>query len=154
MRSMTDAVARSLSILGHPVVVVPGAVALLLLHRRASSPLLIVLALSLIAGAVLIFSVWQVHRGRWQHVDASLVQERRSLNLFLAIVLFLAAAIAFVASAEPGLTLGLALSGLLIVLVILASPWVKLSLHASFAAFAVVLLWPLPFWFVAIAALA
>ena len=90
----------------------------------------------------------------WQHVDASLVQERRSLNLFLAIVLFLAAAIAFVASAEPGLTLGLALSGLLIVLVILASAWVKLSLHASFAAFAVVLLWPLPFWFVAIAALA
>jgi len=154
MRSMTDAVARSLSILGHPVVVVPGAVALLLWHRRASSPLLIVLALSLIAGAVIIFSVWQVHRGRWQHVDASLVYERRSLNLFLAIVLFLAAAIAFVASAEPGLTLGLALSGLLIVLVILASRWVKLSLHASFAAFGVVLLWPLPLWFVAIAVLA
>jgi hypothetical protein len=153
MRSLADKVARSLSILGHPVVVMPVASALLVLDRRASSPLLIVTALCLTSAVVLAFSFWQVHRGRWQHVDASSAHERRSLNLFLAIVLFLAAAIAFVGAAERGLTLGLALSGFLIGLIMLVSRWVKLSLHAAFAAFAVVLLWPLGLGYVAIAAL-
>jgi len=36
----------------------------------------------------------------------------------------------------------------------LASPWFKLSLHASFAAFAVLLLWPLNLWYVALASIA
>ena len=46
------------------------------------------------------------------------------------------------------------MSGLLIVAVMLVSPWVKLSLHASFAAFAVLLLWPLKLWYVALASVA
>jgi hypothetical protein len=151
--SLTVAVARGLSALGHPVVVMPAAVLVLLLHLHASSVVPIILALCVIAGTVLVFSFWQVHRGRWQHVDASATRERRTLNLFLAIVLSLAAIVTFARAAEPGFTLGLSLSGLLIVLAMLASRWIKLSLHASFAAFAVVLLWPLGFWYVAIAAL-
>ena len=149
---MTAVVARGLSTLGHPVVVMPVAVLVLLLHLHASSLAPIILALCIVAGAVLGFSLWQVHRGRWQHVDASAKGERRSLNLFLAMVLFLAAIVAFARAAEPGFTLGLLLSGLLIILAMLISRWIKLSLHASFATFAVVLLWPLGFWYVALAA--
>lgn len=150
---MTVAVARGLSTLGHPVVVMPAAVLVLLLHLHASSVVPIISALCIVAGTVLVFSFWQVHRGRWQHVDASAKRERRSLNLFLAIVLFLAAIIAYARAAEPGFTLGLFLSALLIVLAMLISRWIKLSLHASFAAFAVALLWPLGLWYAAIAAL-
>lgn len=148
------AIARSLSILGHPLVVVPGAVVTLVLHGGTSSAALIVLVVCGIAGVVLAFSIWQVRRGHWQHVDASTRAERRSLNLFLAIVLFLGAAVAFYQLREPGLSLGLLLSGLLIVVMMLVSPWVKLSLHASFAVFAVLLLWPLKLWYVALASVA
>jgi len=52
------------------------------------------------------------------------------------------------------LSVGLLLSGVLIVAAMLASPWFKLSLHASFAAFAVLLLWPLNLWYVALASMA
>ena len=154
MRATPMAVARSLSILGHPLVVLPAAVVTLVLHGQTPSAVLIVSAVCGIAGVVLAFSFWQVRRGNWQHVDASDRAERRSLNLFLAIVLFLAAAVAFYEASAPGLPLGLFLSGLLIVTMMLVSPWVKLSLHASFAAFAVLLLWPLRFWYVALASVA
>jgi membrane-associated phospholipid phosphatase len=153
MRATTMAIARSLSILGHPLVVVPVAVVTLVLHERTSSAALIVSTICGIAGFVLAFSFWQVRRGQWQHIDASARAERRSLNLFLAIVLFLGAAVAFYQLPGPGLSLGLLLSGLLIVTVMLFSPWVKLSLHASLAAFAV-LLWPLKLWYVALASVA
>ncbi len=154
MRATTIAIARSLSILGHPLVVVPVAVVTLVLHERTSSAALIVSTICGIAGFVLAFSFWQVRRGQWQHIDASARDERRLLNLFLAIVLFLGAAVAFYQLPGPGLSLGLLLSGLLIVTVMLFSPWVKLSLHASFAAFAVLLLWPLKLWYVALASVA
>ena len=154
MRATAMAIARSLSILGHPLVVVPGAVLTLVLHGGTSSAALIVLVVCGIAGVVLAFSLWQVRRGQWQHVDASAPAERRSLNFFLAIVLFLGAAVAFYQLPGPGLSLGLLLSGLLIVAAMLASRWVKLSLHASFAAFAVLLLWPLKLWYVALASFA
>jgi membrane-associated phospholipid phosphatase len=154
MRATPLAIARSLSILGHPLVVLPAAVAVLVLHSHASSAALIVSAVCGIAGAVLAYSFWQVHRGHWQHVDASARAERRALNLFLAIVLFLGAVVAFYLLSEPGLSLGLLLSGLLIVVMMLVSPWIKLSLHASFAVFAVLLLWPLKLWYVAIASVA
>jgi membrane-associated phospholipid phosphatase len=154
MRATPIAIARGLSILGHPLVVVPGAVVTLVLHGRTPSAVLIVSMVCGIAAVVLAFSFWQVRRGHWQHVDASARTERRSLNLFLAVVLFLAAAVAFYQTSAPGLPLGLLLSGLLIATVMLASPWVKLSLHALFAAFAVLLLWPLRFWYVALASVA
>jgi membrane-associated phospholipid phosphatase len=150
MRAMPIAIARSLSILGHPLIVIPGAVAALVLHSHTSSAALIVSMVCGIAAVVLAFSFLQVHRGQWQHVDASARAERRSLNLFLAIVLFLGAAVAFFQLAERGLSLGLLLSGLLIAAVMLVAPWFKLSLHASFAAFAVLLLWPLRLWYVAL----
>lgn len=154
MRAKPIAIARSLSIPGHPLVVVPCAVATLVLHGRTSSAALIVSVVCGISGVVLAFSFWQVNRGKWQHVDASARAERRSLNFFLAIVLFLGAALAFFELNEPGLSLGLLLSGLLIVALMSASRWAKLSLHAAFATFAMLLLWPLGLWYVLLAGLA
>ena len=154
MRATTMAIARSLSILGHPFIVVPVAVATLVLHERASSAALIVSAICGIAVAVLAFSFWQVRRGQWQHIDASAQSERRSLNLFLALVLFSGAAVAFYQLPGRGLSLGLLLSGLMIGVVMLVSPWGKLSLHASFATFAALLIWPLELGYAALASVA
>ena len=41
------------------------------------------------------------------------------------------------------MSLGLALSGALIVIALLIARWVKVSLHVAFAAFATTLLWPI-----------
>ena len=103
---------------------------------------------------VLAFSLWQVRVGHWEHVDASVKAERSSLNIFLTAILFFSAAVAFYQMSAPGLPLGLFLSGVLMVVVMLVSPWLKLSLHASFAAFAVLLLWPLKPWHIALASAA
>jgi len=46
------------------------------------------------------------------------------------------------------------LCGFLIVVAMLASPWMKVSLHASFATFAVLLLWPLDMRYRALACVA
>jgi hypothetical protein len=74
--------------------------------------------------------------------------------VFLAAVLLSGAAIGFAQLTDPGLPLGLLLSGVLIVGAMLASRWIKLSLHASFATFAVSLLWPLKLWHIALASVA
>ena len=148
------AIARSLSIIGHPFVVVPAAVLALLLYGHVTSAALIVSVVCGISALVFAFSLWQVRRGHWEHIDASGRTERSSLNIFLATVLFLSAGIGFYQLPQPGLPLGLLLSGLLIVVVMLVSPWAKLSLHASFATFAVLLLWPLKPWHIALASVA
>ena len=145
------AIARCLSILGHPLVLIPAAVATLMLHGQTPSAALEVLVVGVVAVVVLAFSLWQVRRGHWQHIDASARGERRSLNLFLAMALFLAAAVTFYAVPNRGLSLGLFLSALLITGLLLTSHWVKLSLHASFGTFAVALLWPLKFWYLVLA---
>jgi len=154
MRTTATIIARSLSILGHPVVVIPVVVATLMLHGGASSAGVAVSVVCAVGLAVLAFSLWQVRRGRWRHVDASLRGERRSLNLFLAIILLLGAVFAFVRTPEVGLSVGLLMSGVLILVVMSASSWLKVSLHASFAAFAVALLWPLHYWYVVVASVA
>ncbi|HSJ41386.1 MAG TPA: phosphatase PAP2 family protein [Xanthobacteraceae bacterium] len=143
MRTTPTGIARCLSILGHPLVMIPAAVATLMLDGQTPSASLGVLIVGAVAAVVFAFSWWQVSRGHWQHVDASNRGERRSLNLFLATALFLAAAIAFYAIPNRGLSLGLFLSALLITGLLLTAHWVKFSLHASFAVFAVALLWPL-----------
>ena len=96
MRATSIAAARALSILGHPVVVVPVAVVTLVVHEHSSSVALITWVMCGIGAVLLAFSFWQVRRGRWQHIDASAPTERRSLNVFLAVVLFLGAAVAFI----------------------------------------------------------
>jgi uncharacterized membrane protein YidH (DUF202 family) len=83
--------------------VIPAAVAVLVLHAGTSSAALIVSVVCGVAAVVLAYSIWQVHRGHWQHVDASARTERHSLNLFLAFVLFVGAAVAFYHSAWSAL---------------------------------------------------
>ena len=151
MRSVTMAIARSMSIIGHPFLVVPSAVLAVLLHRDAASTAAVAVPVCGVCVGAFAFSLWQVHRGRWQHIDASVTTERSSLNLFLATVLLIGAAVGFYQKAEPGLSIGLLLSGLLIVLAMMVSPWAKLSLHAAFAAFSVLLLWSLTVWHLVLA---
>ena len=138
------AVARAVSIAGHPVVVLPAAASIAASTRGASLQQLrfIAGALAILGIIALGFSWFQVGTGRWVHVDASRRGERTSLNAFLAVLLLLSALLLWVLTRQPPMSIGLALSSALVVTALLIARWVKVSLHTAFATFATMLVWP------------
>ena len=142
---MRVAVARAVSIIGHPVVLVPVAALIAASAQGASLQQMRLIGGALLALVVVVlgFSWLQVRAGRWSHVDASVRNERTSLNVFLAVLCFLSAALLWFLTRRPYMSVALALSGTLVVTALLMARWVKVSLHAAFAAFATALLWPI-----------
>lgn len=138
------ACARALSVVGHPALLMPGAVVLSTVSRQApaGTVLAATAATAFVALAVIGYSVLQVRAGRWSHVDASVPHERGQLNLFLAGLLFATAAALGWLGQPPSLAAGLAAGGLLVVLAHALQRWLKMSLHVAFAVFAAALLWP------------
>ena len=139
------AVARIISTLGHPVVLMLAAALGMASARGASPSQLRFVGISLATLAIVVvgFSWVQVRSGSWEHVDASGTKERASLNGFLAALLSGSALLVWILTRRPDMPVALASAALLIVIAILAASWVKISLHAAFAAFATALLWPM-----------
>lgn len=150
---MPVALARALSILGHPLPVLALALLALAAHDGADAATLrqAGAGFALFAAVVMAYSWWRVRRGQWRHVDASGVDERRHLNRFLLLLLLAGAALAAVAPL-PALALRLALAALLVALAMLAARWCKLSLHLAFVVYAAALLLPVS-WPAAVALL-
>jgi hypothetical protein len=142
---MRIAVARAVSIAGHPVVLVLIAAMIAAASRGASFLQLRLVGAAVAALGIIVlgYSWLQVRAGRWSHVDASVRHERSSLNAFLTVLLLLGAALSWFGLHSLQLSVALALSGVLIFAAMLVARWVKLSLHTAFAAFATALLWPL-----------
>ena len=129
--------ARAVSILGHPLLVLPFSILLPTAGDGIGAwhAWRLALAFGLFAGVVMAYSWWQVRRQRWRHVDASNAAERRSLNRFLLLALLLAAPLAWMGGLHA-LAMGLSMSALVIVAAILTTRWWTLSLHVAFAVFA------------------
>jgi membrane-associated phospholipid phosphatase len=142
---MRVAVARAISIAGHPIVILFAAVVIAALAQGASIRQLWFVGGGLAAfGAVVLgFSWLQVRSGRWSHIDATARTERNLLNVFLVVLCFLAAVLVWFLTHRFYMSLGLGLSGTLAFIALLISRWVKVSLHVAFAAFAAVFLWPI-----------
>jgi predicted secreted protein len=138
------ATARALSIVGHPAVLMPVAVAAAASGPGAPPQLLRVALGTAVAVAVIVglYSLWQVHRGRWAHVDASHPAERSQLNLVLAGLLCAAAGLLWALGQPPAVAAGPLLAALLVLLTHALRRWLKVSLHAAFALFAAALVWP------------
>ncbi|MET0754695.1 MAG: hypothetical protein ABWY48_04405 [Pseudoxanthomonas sp.] len=145
---MKHALARVVSISGHPMVALPlAAVVLTLARGQYGIALWMALGFTAFAAMVMAYSGWQVRRGRWSHVDASDKNERRSLNRFLLIALLVSTALAFMLDLSGELTLGLGLSAAMVATAVLTSRWCKLSLHMAFVVFAaLLLLFNAPWW--------
>ncbi len=142
---MPQRIARAVSILGHPLLVLPAALLLpAAIRARAPQSLSSMAAgFAIFAALVLGWSWWQVRRGRWAHVDASGHDERRSLNRTLLAMLLVAALLAWRGLPQPDLALALAFAAGIVAIAILAARVCKLSLHLAFAIYAAGLLWPL-----------
>lgn len=136
--SGTEALARAVSILGHPMLVMPVAAGLAARERGLDvQPTLAIMAgLASLGLLVLAYSVLRVSRGQWQHVDASAPAERGQLNRFLLGLFSLATAVALGLPAPTRLALAFALSAAIILLALSLGRWCKLSLHVAFIAFA------------------
>jgi hypothetical protein len=142
---LKQGLARALSILGHPLLVLPAAALVVGAASGAGRGQLgvIGLALALLAAGIQGWSWWQVRSGRWQHVDASQRHERRGLNRFLLVLLAGAAVYFGFVAPQPALALGLACAAAMVAAGVVLAPWLKLSLHAAFAVFSAALLWAL-----------
>jgi membrane-associated phospholipid phosphatase len=136
--------ARALSILGHPALLIPVAVASSASARMATTVQLrdAVLACVFVAVVTMAFSVYKVRRGLWGHVDASQVAERSQLNVFLVALLWGAAAALHWLGQPRAVVAGLGLSGLIVAVAYAARSCLKISLHAAFAVYAAGIAWP------------
>ena len=145
---MNHALARVVSVSGHPMVALPlAALALTAARGQYRIALWMTLGFTAFAAVLMAYSSWQVRRGRWSHVDASDKNERKSLNRFLLAALLVSTACAAWSGFSAQLTLGLALSAAMVLAALLTSRWCKLSLHMAFVVFAVfLLLLDAPWW--------
>lgn len=140
---MSIVLARTVSILGHPAVLLPlAAVTLAAAHGDTGLAWRMSAGFAAWLALVLGYAWWQVRRGRWAHVDASARDERRSLNRFLLLALSAGLLLALWRGPQA-LALGTALSAAIVAAAMLGERWFKQSLHMAFALFASVLLWPL-----------
>ena len=134
--------ARGLSILGHPLMVLPLAALAAMLTRGTRMPMLLatMAGLLILAALLLAWSHRQVARRRWAHVDASAPAERRMLNRRVLAVMLPVALAGWLAGAT-GLALGAGLSAAILVAALASARVCHLSLHVAFACFAVGIVW-------------
>ena len=145
-----DRFARTASILGHPLLVLPTALAMPVALQNGNARTLqaitlqsMLLGFALFAALMFGWSWLQVRRKRWTHVDASQPSERRSLNRALLIAIAFGALLAWRGLPTPDLGLAMALSAGIVAAAILSASSCKLSLHVAFAVYAAGLLWSL-----------
>lgn len=131
-------IARWISILAHPFVMVALLVAVP--RWRQSSRTLALQSLLLVIIAVLVplsvLMLRQVRRGRWSNVDASNPSERPLL--FIVGLAGLAALLTWLVLNDPKsyLVRGVLITGALLLVAAVLTRWVKLSLHLAFASLA------------------
>ncbi len=142
---MLDRLARAISILGHPLLTLPAALALPAALREGDPVILrsMLVGFALFAALVISGSWWQVHRGRWAHIDASEPSERHALNRTLLVAIAIGALLAWLRLPTQDLAVALALSACIVAVAMVCAQWCKLSLHVAFVVYAAGLLWPL-----------
>lgn len=138
-------VARAISIVAHPALLLPAAVVGVAFGRElpAESAAAVTAAAVGTALAVMGFSYIRVRSGRWDHADASRRRERIELNRFLALALLLVALLSWATSQPKAVTAGAVLCAGVVVVALSLRSWLKVSLHVAFAALAALLWWPL-----------
>jgi hypothetical protein len=136
--------ARLLSVVGHPALVMPAAVAWSTASRGAPPGVVrgavgLALAVAVVVCAV---GLWRARSGRWQHPDASQPHERLELNRLLVLLLLGAAAAGALAGQPALVTAGLLACAGVVAVALLLRRWLKVSLHVAYALLAVALMWP------------
>lgn len=132
-----------LSLVGHPLVMIPLTVTLLTMKEDANTQWSILTPIILLMAILLVYSRWQVRRGRWQDSDASQPPERKTLLIVLAVCLVAFVIITSTRIFPSELAIGMFVSALQVFVTIIFSRWLKLSFHSMFNAYCSLLVFPL-----------
>ena len=131
---MTD-LARWISILGHPFVVAT------VMILATTSPTIAAGFFLIAVVPMLVLSIVQVRRGKWEHVDASNRGERRSL--YFVGLLVAMAWVGYLAITERAVPWRAIVVVVMLVACAVMTRWLKVSLHLFFASMAAVVVLPM-----------
>jgi len=131
--SFTTSLARAISVVGHPFILIPLTVA------AASRSLLwgavIAASTTVPLGAIILRNV---RSGKWSDVDVSRHDQRSGLYRAGLPFILLAAVILYFLGASPGMLRGLAAAAVIFTVGLVGNRWLKISMHMMFAGFCAV----------------
>lgn len=126
--------ARTISIVGHPMVLVPVAIAIALRGRVGMGQGAAILGA--VFGAMVIVGVYLVHgvrTGRLSHIDVSRREERGTFYFVAMGAMAAATAVLHFTAAPRGAVFGVACAFVLLAVASVVNRWIKASLHVAFA---------------------
>ena len=143
-RTVRREVARWISILGHPFVLIPGLVAAVTVRRLPPEQVAQIVGIVVLVSIVpmLLLMARRVRSGAWTNYDVSVREQRTGMYpAALAMTIATVAVLAWAQVPQPILRGVLAIL-LLIAIGALVNRWLKVSLHTAFAVFTAAALWP------------
>lgn len=141
--SLRHTLAVWLSLVGHPIAVIPLTIALLTWKEDFNTQLKILIPILVLMVILFLYSQWEVRRGRWKDSDASQPPERKTLLIVLLVCLVVSVIITSTELFPSRLAIGMFVSSVLVIAAMVLSRWLKVSFHSAFNAFCSVLLFPL-----------
>lgn len=132
--------ARVVSVLGHPFVLVPSTVLIAALRSLppARAFTIVVITVSVIVLPLLFIIRRKVRAGKWADHDVSVPAERRGFYPRIIGVVSLSCLIFWLLDFPPSLLIGMIISLALLVTAMFINRWSKISLHLIFAAYCAV----------------
>ncbi|HKY22907.1 MAG TPA: hypothetical protein VJM31_16960 [Vicinamibacterales bacterium] len=133
-----DSLARWLSIIAHPFVMVGVMVGTAAAARqsRAAAVRSVTLVVLFTVVPLAVLMIRQVRRGAWENVDASNRRERPMLYFVMAVALVVLLAYVMVLPSQSFMVRGVAATMGMLAVCAVATRWIKVSLHMAFAALA------------------
>lgn len=151
--------ARGISVVGHPLVLVPLFVGLYTYQRYPPGQAALLTG-AVLLGVVLPLTLWNLRRvrqGQYTNFDVSDRRQRRSMYPVLLVTMGAVSALGWLTHQPRPLTLGLSVAWALVAAASLINRWFKCSLHAALAFFLggilIILMGPVGTWALVLAAL-
>jgi len=143
-RTVRREIARWISILGHPFVLIPALVAAVTVRRLPPEQVAQIVGIVVLVSVVpmLLLMARRVRSGAWTNYDVSVREQR--VGLYPAALAIATATVLVLAWAQVPRPIlhGVLATLLLIGIAALVNLWLKISLHTAFAVFTAVALWP------------
>jgi membrane-associated phospholipid phosphatase len=141
-------IARIVSVIGHPFVLMSLTVLIVAFHRTNLLRALTIGGVTVLATVTpLIFIIRrQVSAGKWSDHDVSDASERRSFYLIAITVNALAMILFYFLGFPPALIVGMIISLVILLVAMVVNRWSKISLHQIFAVYFAIALFAVSYW--------
>jgi membrane-associated phospholipid phosphatase len=141
-------IARIISVIGHPFVLMSLTVLIVAFHRTHLLRALTIGGVTVLSTATPLFFIIrrQVSAGKWSDHDVSDASERRSFYPVAITINVLATLLFYLLDFPHGLIVGMLISLVILLAAMLINHWSKISLHQIFAVYFAVALFAVSYW--------